>query len=247
MGGCQCRDLRVDDFALPPFEGFRPAALGFLRGLAANNDRAWWAEHRAAYENDLRLPFAALLRTLTERLVEAKLPLRGDPFGAQFRLHRDVRFAADKRPFKTNAGAVLTRDGTKRSQGLLYVHLDPEGCFTAAGFWHPEPPQLAAMRGAVAGDPAGWGKVVRALGKAGLQLDRSEALSRPPKGFDAAPEAVVEDLKLKNWVVRRPLAARALGKPALVEEITDLARAAAPLLHFGWAALKGVPETARRR
>jgi uncharacterized protein (TIGR02453 family) len=237
----------VDDFPLPPFDGFRPAALGFLRGLAANNERAWWAEHKAEYENDLRLPFAALLATLTEQLAKAKLPLRGDPFGAQFRLHRDVRFSGDKRPFKTNAGAVLTRDGSKRSQGLLYVHLDPEGCFTAAGFWHPEPPQLAAMRGAVAGDAAGWGKVMRALDKSGLALDREEALSRPPKGFDGAPAAVIEDLKLKNWVVRRPLAARAIGKPALVDEIMGLALAAAPLLRFGWAALEGVPEVARRR
>jgi uncharacterized protein (DUF2461 family) len=44
-----------------------------------------------------------------------------------FRIHRDVRFSKDKKPYKTHVSATLTRDGLKLSPGLVYVHIEPEG------------------------------------------------------------------------------------------------------------------------
>jgi uncharacterized protein (DUF2461 family) len=44
-----------------------------------------------------------------------------------FRIHRDVRFSKDKKPYKTHVSATLTRDGQKMSPGMLYVHIEPEG------------------------------------------------------------------------------------------------------------------------
>ena len=59
-----------------------------------------------------------------------------------------MRFAKDKNPYKTHAGAVLTRSGAKNDPGLLYIHIDPTGCFVAAGFYQPEPEALARLRAA---------------------------------------------------------------------------------------------------
>src|SRR6266536_26141 len=70
-----------------------------------------------------------------------------------FRIYRDVRFSADKRLYKTHAGAVLTRSGGRRDPGVLYIHVAPGESMVAAGFWHPEPTLLARLRRAVLGDP----------------------------------------------------------------------------------------------
>ena len=76
-------------------------------------------------------------RTLPTRLAEAKIPIKGDRKTSLFRIHRDVRFSNNKDPYKTNAGAAMTRTGSKNDPGVLYFHLSPEECFFAAGFYQP--------------------------------------------------------------------------------------------------------------
>ena len=52
------------------FAGFTPRAFTFLRGLTKHNDRAWFEEHRAQYDDDLRLPLIALVEEMDARLAE---------------------------------------------------------------------------------------------------------------------------------------------------------------------------------
>jgi len=61
------------------------------------------------------------------------IPLQGTPKSAIFRIHRDVRFAKDKKPYKTHAGAVLTRSGAKSDPGLFYIHAATSPREAAAG------------------------------------------------------------------------------------------------------------------
>ena len=164
------------------------------------------AENKELYEKCLREPLASLVAELSDRLAEAGSPLRGDPRRSLFRIHRDTRFSKDKRPYKTNVGATLTRDGAKLSPGLLYVHIDPAGSFAAAGFYHPDPPGLDRLRRRLAEHPEEWRDVQEQLAGSGLSLSRGEALVRPPRGFESVtdPDAI-EILKLKSWTVSRPL------------------------------------------
>ncbi|GGL41988.1 DUF2461 domain-containing protein [Caulobacter rhizosphaerae] len=114
------------------FPGFAAADLAFLTGLAAHNDRDWFTANRAAYDDRLKPTLAALIDALNAAFAARDLPLAGDPKKSVFRIHRDVRFSKDKRPYKTHVSATLTRanlDGTwqKLSPGLVYVHIEPEG------------------------------------------------------------------------------------------------------------------------
>lgn len=227
----------VGEGAGDAFSGFGPKALDFFRALAFHQSKAWFDENRALYESDVKAPLVALVAELTARCDEAGLPFRGDARSV-FRLNRDIRFAKDKRPYKQNGGAVLTRDGTKNSPGLLYIHVDPEGCFTAAGFWHPEPPHLLALRRAIATNPKAFKAMLAKLKKAGLVLSDGDALSRPPKGFESIEDpAAAQAIRMRHLVVRRPLAAETMVSPGLTREIMAFAEDAAPLLRFGWAAL----------
>jgi uncharacterized protein (DUF2461 family) len=109
------------------FPGFAAADLAFLTGLAAHNDREWFTAHRAVYDDRLKPTLSALIDDLNGAFAARDLPLAGDPKRSVFRIHRDVRFSKDKRPYKTHVSATLTRDGQKLSPGLVYVHIEPEG------------------------------------------------------------------------------------------------------------------------
>ena len=226
-----------EDFPPPPFDGFPADAFAFFEAIAANQDKVWFAANKARYGASVLAPLAALVAAVMDRLAADGPPLRGDPKGAVFRINRDVRFSKDKRPYKTHAGAILTRDGGKGTLGFLYLHLAPAGGFAAAGFHQPEPAALRDLRAWILAKPAGWHATEAALAACGLALGRDDALTRPPKGFDAAPADLVEALKLKSWVVRRELGRDLLMAPALVDALAGLARDAEPLLRFGWSAL----------
>ena len=217
------------------FTGFTPAATQFFTDLAANQDRAWFTAHKSLYESAVKAPMAALIADLSGELARRGLPLTGDPVRGMFRIHRDVRFTHDKAPYKTHAGAVLTRDGRKDNPGLLYIHLDPTGSFIAAGFYHADPPQLARLREAIAWRADEFQVLEKHLHDNGLEFDRAESLARLPRGFDQhADSPIAYALKLRNLVVHRPLKPAALRKPALVGQIADFAATILPLLQFGW-------------
>ncbi len=91
------------------FKGFGKKALPFFKALAFHQSKAWFDENRALYESDVVEPMIALLDDLTAAFAKKKLPLRADGKKSVFRIHRDVRFAKDKHPYKTHAGAVMTR------------------------------------------------------------------------------------------------------------------------------------------
>ena len=227
-----------ESFPPPPFAGIPEDGFAFLRELAAAQDRDWYAANKARWEAGLRDPLHALLAAIEARLAAAKLPLRFDPRRGVFRLHRDTRFAKDKRPFKTNAGGLLSREGGKDSPGLLYVHVEPGNCFTACGFWQPEPPVLDRLRAAVLAAPPAWRRVARALEAKELPLSDGDALARLPRGYEAARGTPEEEvLRQRHWIVRRQLPDALLQGEAAVEAVVAFALDAAPLLRFGWAAM----------
>lgn len=195
------------------------------------------AAERAGYETAVRDPLISLAATLAPRLAKDKLPLGADPKKSMFRIHRDVRFSKDKSPYKTHAGAVLSRNGEKMAPGSLYVHIDPAGSMVVAGFYMPEPPVLAKLRRAVVEDPKGWAKVEAALRRAGLALETTDAITRLPKGFETAPPGLAGTLKLKSWYVKQDLSAAEIKSAALIETLAKFANKAAPLLAFGWAVI----------
>lgn len=230
------------DDALAPFRGFPAGALAFLTELGTNQNREWFEANRERYEGDVRGPLGRLVGSLTFAFAANDVPLLGDPKKSVFRIHRDVRFSKDKRPYKTNASAILTRDGSKSRQGLLYIHVEPTGSFVAGGFYMPEPDQLAAIRTRVAERQREWLAVEAVLAKAKLRFETEQIAARLPKPFvEAAVTDVARALRLKSFEVSRPITPAQLARPDLVDRIVTFARDVMPLLEFGWAALAALP------
>jgi len=226
--------------------GFSPATTAFQTALAANNNREWFLAHKAEYETVVKAPLAALVETLALAFAAHDVPLTGSGKNSIFRINRDIRFATDKSPYKTNAGAVLSRDGTRKARGILYIHITPTEGLMAMGFYAPEPADLAILRHAMLDRTQAWAGIEAGLARAGHALSREDALTRLPKGFDA-PEsaALAEALKLRHLIIRQNLSLDEMYDPALVERVLAFAPIGLPLLQWGWRALHGTKPPSR--
>jgi uncharacterized protein (TIGR02453 family) len=216
------------------FKGFGEKAIPFLKALDFHQSREWFHENRALYESELREPLGDLVEVLTERLAATGLMLAGDRKRSLFRINRDVRFSKDKRPYNQHVSAILSPDGTKMEEGVLFIYFGIDGCRAAIAWWQPAPETLAAMRKAIAEKPAEFHAMVAALKKSGLLLDGEGALKRMPRGFEhvADPELAAA-IRNRHFVVRRTIDPAGIHKPELVDEIVDFTLRARPLLDWG--------------
>jgi uncharacterized protein (TIGR02453 family) len=229
--------------ATEPFPGFRPAAFAFLEGLRDNNDPAWFRPRKAVYEAEVLEPLRHLVAAIGSRLGEAGLPLVGDPRHAVFRIYRDVRFSADKRLYKTHAGAVLTRSGSRGEPGVLYIHLAPGESMVAAGFWHPAPALLARLRRAIGDDPQAFLDIADRLAAAGSPLGSDARLTRLPRGFEAMKDMPAADFfTWKSFTAHAAVSDAAMQSPAVIDRIAAFAEIVLPFLEWGWSAAAAEPQ-----
>jgi uncharacterized protein (TIGR02453 family) len=220
------------------FEGFGPQALPFFKALAFHQSKAWFDANRALYEDDVLQPLTALLDELSAAFARKQVPLKADGRRSIFRLNRDIRFSKDKSPYKTHAGAVLTRTGGKDDPGVLYLHISPEGCFLAGGFHMPAPDALRRIREAIRARPAKFRSVLSALAKGGLAFRPYGQLTRVPRGFEELKDGPLADaVRMKSFIVQEEVDDAVVASPRLVGAALDFADRAMPLLEFGWAAL----------
>jgi uncharacterized protein (TIGR02453 family) len=154
------------------FTGFPVAALDFYDDLELDNSRTFWLANKGIYDESVRAPIVELMAELEPEFGPAKV----------FRPHRDVRFAKDKTPYKTNQGAVV---GDGAGGGALYMHISAPGLFVAGGYWQMASDQIARYRRAVADDIAGaeLERRLTLVRKAKLEIGGSQ-LTRVPSGYD---------------------------------------------------------------
>lgn len=148
------------------FAGFGEAAVEFYDGLVADNSRAYWTDHKAVYERDVRAPMLALLAACEPEFGPGKI----------FRPHRDVRFSNDKTPYKTHCGATV---------GGLYVQVGGDGLMVAGGHYRMAPDQVARYRAAVDDERRGRDLAARiaAVSTEGVSV-AGEQLKTRPRGVD---------------------------------------------------------------
>lgn len=214
---------------MPKQSYFSADIFQFLRQLKRNNDREWFAENKERYQKTVVEPalafiadFASPLADFAPHFVADARPTRG----SLFRIYRDTRFSGDKTPYKTHVGINFRHeDGKNVHAPLYYLHLEPTGCFAAAGIWHPDSRTMTQVRTAIAADPKGWKKAtVR------LELE-GDSLTRPPKGFD--PEhPLIKDLKRKDFIVSEMLRQEQVCSPSLMKDFVAACRRMTPLVEF---------------
>ncbi|MGN5238932.1 MULTISPECIES: DUF2461 domain-containing protein [unclassified Rhodococcus (in: high G+C Gram-positive bacteria)] len=154
------------------FSGFPVSALDFYEDLEADNSKAFWAAHKAVYDDCVRGPMLALLGELEDEFGPGKV----------FRPYRDVRFSKEKTPYKTHQGGyVATGPGVG-----FYVEINAAGLRIAGGFYHGSSVQLATFRSAIDDERRGTEleTLVRRLTRTGYEIG-GDRLKTRPRGFSA--------------------------------------------------------------
>lgn len=111
-----------------PSATFGPESFAFLRGLAANNTRDWFAQNKAAYETIIKAPANALCARLEAELASET----GTTFRSKiFRINRDLRFSKDKTPYNTHVRMAFWPtggqfDGTSDQPPSFFLSLEPD-------------------------------------------------------------------------------------------------------------------------
>ena len=220
---------------------FTPKTFKFLRDLAANNNRVWFAENKARYVATLRDPFLQLITDLQAPLAKISTHYRADPRaqnGSMFRIHRDTRFANDKTPYKTWAGARFAHERRREIQGpSFYIHIQPRDCFAGGGLWHPEPPTLQKIRNFLADNPAAWKKAVHAKAFCERFEFWGESLTRPPRGFDPAHE-LIADIRRRNFAAGQAMPDAIATSDELLPFVADTFKRVAPMIDYLCAAVE---------
>ena len=181
------------------YSGIPTRAMTFFRGLAKNNRKEWFEEHRADYETAVKAPMIALVEETDVRLAEIAPEIVGSPKKSMFRIHRDVRFSKDKSPYKTNAACWFFHRDAGRGVGGdaahggagFYFHFSPTGSFCGGGIWMPPRPALQRIRQSLVDDVEGWEEIVLARGfkRRFGELDPEAMLTRMPRGYEESHPA----------------------------------------------------------
>jgi uncharacterized protein (TIGR02453 family) len=171
---------------------FPHATLEFLSELRENNTREWFDANRTRYERDLVAPAKAFVSDVAPLLERLAPGISAEPrvLGSIFRINRDTRFSADKRPYKDHLDFWFWHGHRAAAASGLLLRLTPDELIVGAGAHDLQKERLSRFRDAVSDPAAG-----RALARIAADLDRGgigvdgKALVRPPAGFSAGPEA----------------------------------------------------------
>lgn len=210
---------------------FRPEALAFLRNLARHNDRAWFQPRKARFEAELKEPMLAIVRKITDAMVNFAPNHVRPAEKSLFRIYRDTRFSNDKRPYKTHVAAWWTHTGLEKTSGAgYYFSVSAKEVVIAAGSYMPEKEQLAAIRNWLLDHHAEFRKLLKrtAVKKHYDELE-GNALTRPPNGFPQDHPGM-DLIRCRQWGLAAELPAKAALKKDIADVVIRYFKIAAPVV-----------------
>ena len=212
---------------------FSKETFRFFRELGRNNHKEWMDVNRERYRAVIVEPF----RVLLDRLTPAALKLNpqfvvtgrvGENFS---RINRDIRFAADKSPYRTQMYLYFAEPSAEGGQ--LYVGLSPETVTCGFRVYSDGRKSPLVVTGrARAQENTKW-----------IERQRSRLLAKyesywyatekgdwtKHRGWPVKPE---DWKKLKAWIVRRKLTQAAATRHGFDAEAAKIFREVYPLLVF---------------
>ena len=214
-----------------PAAHLRPEGLKFLRGLERNNDREWFNERKAVYEAELKEPMLAIIRKVTDAMMEFAPNHVRPAEKSLFRIYRDTRFSNNKLPYKTHVAAWWSHMGMEKTSGAgYYFQVSPKGVVIAAGAYMPEKEQLAAIRHWLLENHVEFRKLLqRPAVRRTFKEFEGESLTRPPKGFPCEHPAM-DLIKRKQWGLSATLPATAALEKDFASVVARHFMLAAPMV-----------------
>jgi len=210
--------------------------LDFLAALKSNNSKGWLDGNKKLYEDAKNN-----ILTLTEELITSVSDIDKtissaylDPKKCITRLSRDLRFAKDKTPYKTDYYIVLNKNGKNSPSAFYYLHIEPNNCFVGGGVYNPQPEQLKKIRREIDDAFDEWEAIITSeifqqTFPGGI--NNSGVLGRVPKEFEEANRAS-GFLRMKGFYTTEKITDKDVTLSDAFSKITSCFETAKPLVDF---------------
>jgi uncharacterized protein (TIGR02453 family) len=184
-------DPGPDPALVAPSFAFPPDTLAFLEELRRDNTKAWFEANRARYQSAYVEAAKAFVEAVAPVLAGIVPGIRAEPrvLGSIFRINRDTRFSADKRPYKDHLDFWFWEGERKTAVSGLFVRISPDVVGVGAGSHSFDQAALGRFRAAVIDDAARaeLADAVEGIEKAGYPVD-GQTYKRVPAGYPVDAE-----------------------------------------------------------
>eukprot|EP01133_Synstelium_polycarpum_P003377 gene3377-3837_t len=209
------------------------STFAFLKDIARNNNREWFAEHKAAYEQAKEDVLAFVKKLIPEiAKTDPLLSADTDPKKCVLRIYRDVRFSKNKDPYKINFGIWFSSRTKVGPEPGYYLHLEPGNSFIAGGYWMPESAHLKLIRQEIDYNISDFLEIVKEKDfSEHFSFSMENSLKNAPKGYDPEDPNIAY-LKLKSFEVIKNLKDEEFFKPEIVNKLKKYFETIYPLVAF---------------
>jgi uncharacterized protein (TIGR02453 family) len=198
----------------------------FLRDLQNNNNREWFQANKGRYE-EAKSEFETFINALIPEIARFDPSIKFvEARECIFRIFRDVRFAKNKDPYKTNFGAWIAPGGRKSPGPGYYFHIEPSQVFVSGGIYMPDPDLLKKIRQEIYYNITEFKKILseKDFVKYFRSIDDYEKMKKAPKDFPSDFKDI-DLLKYKSYTVSHSLEVKILTSntlPATVVKVCEV-------------------------
>lgn len=217
---------------------FGKETFQFFRELGKNNRKAWMDENRERYQQTIVQPFRKLLEELSRpvQAINNEFDVSGRTGPNFSRINRDIRFAKDKTPYKTQMYLKFSTPTPGDSEnGQLYVGLSTEvvtaGFRIYAGGRRKESTVALIAQPRVLANPKWVAQQKKRLGRKydsyWYTTEKGEWTKH--EGWPTEPE---NWKKIQAWIVRKKMKPSEAIRQGFTEELVKVFKDVYPLLKF---------------
>lgn len=213
------------------------STLQFLEQLKLNNSKEWLDENKKLYEDaknnilkvtdNLITYLSSIDSSVSNALLDSKKCIT--------RLNRDLRFAKDKTPYKTDYYCVVNKNGKNSGSAFYYLRIEPGNCFVGGGVYNPQALELKKIRKEINYFFNEW-KSITDVDAFKISfptgIHNSGILQKIPKDFTEINSKASEFLKMKGFYTMKKISDDEITSEATFEKIKSCLNATKPLVDF---------------
>ncbi|SEH66741.1 TIGR02453 family protein [Paenimyroides aquimaris] len=199
--------------------------LDYIKKLQQNNNREWFVNNKKSFEEakeSANQLFNAVYNELN--LSDSLEPLK------IYRIYRDVRFSADKTPYKTHFSMYMGRLKPDY-RGGYYLHIEPGNSFLGVGFFDPNKEDLLRIRKEIELDNELEDILNAKEIKNTFGHLVGDEVKTAPKGFDKNHERIAL-LKKKQFLLIHKFTDNEVLKPDFFKEAAKVFKKSRPFVDY---------------
>jgi uncharacterized protein (TIGR02453 family) len=207
--------------------------LKFIKDVAENNDRDWFAGNKDRYET-ARIDLLAFIEELIPLLAatDPAFSIETPAKKCLMRIYRDVRFSKNKDPYKNNFGISFNVKSSGVPNPEYYLHLQPGKSFFGVGFWMPEAAVLKKIREEIDYNTDEFLEIINAGSfSKSFSLSKEDTLKNAPKGYEVN-HPQIDLLKLKSFIAIYPFTDKEILDNGIVDKLKSAFENIQPFVLF---------------